>query len=193
MKLLLLLAMMSLPPQQPTIVRQLFPPKTARDTTANLIVIHYDSGNSSSAIIRYLRRTNKSYHYYIERNGRIINLVNPKQMAGHAGVSRWGTLSSLNFSSIGICLQNIPPQRYTDAQYVSLVFLVRQLQKRWPDITMDRIVGHEDVAYPRGRKRDPGKMFDWVLFRTAMDTTQFKPAKKVTKPTKRLAKPPKGR
>lgn len=172
----------------PTVLHRLFPRKTVRDTTHNLIVIHYDSGNSSSVIIRYLRRTHKSYHYYIERNGRIIQLVDPKQMAGHAGVSRWGTLSSLKFSSIGICLQNIPPQPYTDAQYVGLIFLTQQLRKRWSDITVDRIVGHEDVAYPRGRKHDPGKMFDWARFRVGLDSTKFKPTKKVAKPIKRLAK-----
>ena len=192
-KLLLIATLMM--PQQPTILRRLFPPKIARDTTVNLIVIHYDSGNSSNIVIRYLRQTHKSYHYYIERSGRIIQLVNPTQVAGHAGVSRWGTLSSLNFSSIGICLQNIPPQSYTDAQYVSLVFLAGQLQHRWPDITVDKIVGHEDVAYPRGRKHDPGKKFDWARFRAALDTTQFKPMKKVVKPTpkhrKSLAKRPK--
>ncbi len=150
------------------IIRRLFPPTAPRDTTDNLVVIHYDEGNNSNVIIRYLRRAHKSYHYYIDRNGKIINLVNPVNKANHAGVSRWGTEEDLNWSSIGICLQNQPPQNYTNAQYISLILLIRQLQHRWPDITIDRIVGHSDVAYPRGRKHDPGPLFDWSRIRLAL-------------------------
>lgn len=43
---------------------------------------------------------------------------------------------------------------YTSCQMKSLEKLCRELMERYPEITVERIVGHEDVA--PGRKNDPG-------------------------------------
>ena len=47
-----------------------------------------------------------SSHYLIGRDGRIINLVDEKYRAWHAGVSEWKGIDNLNNNSIGIELEN---------------------------------------------------------------------------------------
>jgi AmpD protein len=68
----------------------------------------------------------------------------------------------LNKYSIGICLQNDPPEAYTEKQYNSVAWLINELQLRYKDSTSKVIVGHSDIALPRGRKLDPGKHFSWI-------------------------------
>lgn len=47
---------------------------------------------------------------------------------------------------------------YSEEQFQACVKICRTLVKKYPSITVDRIVGHEDVA--PGRKTDPGPAFD---------------------------------
>lgn len=135
--------------------------KPLRDTTHNFIVLHYDESDNYFGTRRWLIKTGNSYHYYIQRNGTVIKMVDPKYQAAHAGASLWNGFLRMNRYSIGICLENKPPQYYTDAQYKSLTALIKVLQKRFNDPTSQIIIGHADVAVPRGRKHDPGPMFDW--------------------------------
>jgi N-acetylmuramoyl-L-alanine amidase len=50
---------------------------------------------------------------------------------------------------------------YTDAQYEILTELIREIQIYFPAVEGDRIVGHETIARPPGRKIDPGPAFGW--------------------------------
>jgi len=50
---------------------------------------------------------------------------------------------------------------FTEMQYRVLAHLIGQIRVHFPLIAPDRIVGHGDVAIPRGRKIDPGLAFDW--------------------------------
>jgi N-acetyl-anhydromuramyl-L-alanine amidase AmpD len=52
---------------------------------------------------------------------------------------------------------------YTPMAIDAVVRLVVQLKKVF-DIPLERIVGHEDVASPVGRKVDPGPLWPWVEF-----------------------------
>lgn len=134
---------------------------SVRDTTTNYIVLHYDDGNSYEASRKFLIKKGNSYHYYIKRNGTIVKMLDPMYEAGHAGLSYYKKHIRMNRYSIGICLQNNPPQKYTAAQYNSAAWLIRQLQKRYEDSTSKIILGHSEIAVPRGRKNDPGKHFNW--------------------------------
>jgi N-acetyl-anhydromuramyl-L-alanine amidase AmpD len=145
----------------PTVVVKPFPQYMRRDTTQNYVVIHYDDGIEPRATLQWLRRKRNSYHYFILRDGTIYKLVDPKYQANHAGWSLWDRRVGLNRYSIGVSLQNDSEQLYTEKQYQSLNWLLNILKKRFPDITYDRIIGHSDVAWPRGRKQDPGEQFDW--------------------------------
>ena len=132
-----------------------------RDTLVNYPVIHYDSSNNISSVVRYLNRERLSYNYFIQRDGTIVKLLNPICRASHAGISYWQGYFPMNEYSIGICLQNIPPMPYKEVQYQSLAWLIATLTERWPDIKEHKAVGHSQIAVPRGRKKDPGPKFDW--------------------------------
>jgi N-acetyl-anhydromuramoyl-L-alanine amidase len=139
------------------------PSKTLRDTTNNVIVIHND-GSSMDARTTYnvLRRRRLSYHYFISRDGRIYQFVDPKYVAKHAGISLFDGLPSWNSFSIGICLQGRNNTQYTDKQYASLQLLVNQLHQRYPDSKGKRLYTHSQIAFPWGRKHDPGDLFDFT-------------------------------
>lgn len=146
----------------PTLLNKPLPSKkTVRSTTINYIVLHYDDGGSYKSTRRTLIKKRNSYHYYIQRDGTIIKLIDPKYEASHAGISYYKGKFRLNKYSIGICLQNDPPEAYTEKQYNSAGWLIKQLQSRYNDSTSKVIIGHSDIAFPRGRKIDPGKHFDW--------------------------------
>ncbi len=49
---------------------------------------------------------------------------------------------------------------FTGMQYRVLTELIREIRVRYPSVTSDRIVGHQSIALPRGRKIDPGLAFD---------------------------------
>lgn len=134
-----------------------------RDTTINYIILHYDEGGSYSSARRTLIKRGNSYHYYIKKDGTIVQLVDDVNEAGHAGLSYFRGLVRINKYSIGICFENKPPNPYTIKQYTSAGWLIRKLQLKYPDSTSKVVVGHSDVAWPRWRKIDPGSRFNWEL------------------------------
>lgn len=135
--------------------------KILRSTDYNYIVLHSDEGSGYVATRKFLIKKGNSYHYYIQRNGDIIKLVDPKYQASHAGLSYYKGKFRLNKYSIGIAFQNEGTQQYTEKQYISGGWLIKTLQQRYPDSTSRTILGHSDIAIPRGRKKDPGNHFDW--------------------------------
>lgn len=149
----------------PKLVNAPFPAKDYRDTTQSYIVIHYDSSFNATSTLHWLRRKRDSYHYFILTNGIVEKLVDPAKEAGHAGRSFWDGKWHMNKYSIGICLQNMPPNDFTDNQYQSVAWLVHRLELRFPDILHHEIIGHSDIAWPRGRKKDPGDRFEWATFK----------------------------
>ncbi len=100
-----------------------------------------------------------STHLLIRRTGEIIQYVPLNKRAWHAGVSEFKGRDSCNDFSIGIELEGCDDQPYEDVQYSRLIKLIKLLQKVWPQINSDNIVGHCDIA--PGRKTDPGSAFDW--------------------------------
>ena len=103
-----------------------------------------------------------SAHCLIQRDGNIIQYVSFDDMAWHAGVSNYQGKDKCNEFSIGIELEGTDELSYTDEQYQKLTLLSHCLINTYPEIA-DNITGHCDIA--PGRKTDPGKSFDWHLFR----------------------------
>ena len=161
--LLLVLAL-----QAPKITKLPLPAKTIRDTTRNFIVIHNDGSNMSATQTRaVLRRRRLAYHYFIDRSGKIYQYVDPKYVAKHAGISLHDGMLGWNDFSIGICLQGKNGLRYTDKQYESLQLMVDHLKQRYRNIG-HQLYTHSEVAFPWGRKKDPGETFD--MSRIKIDT-----------------------
>ena len=57
---------------------------------------------------------------------------------------------------------------YTDAQYRSLIDVTLALLARYPRLSADAVVGHNEVAPVR--KTDPGAVFDWPRYLAALST-----------------------
>lgn len=97
-----------------------------------------------------------SAHFYVRRDGRIIQFVGCDQRAWHAGQSSWSGSENCNDYSVGIELEGSDFQPYEAVQYEALWPLLDALQARYP---IQAIAGHCHVA--PGRKTDPGPCFDW--------------------------------
>ena len=119
--------------------------------------------------------TGNSGHYYIDRDGSIVEFVDPGRVAHHT--------RGYNPHSIGIELVNTGrypdwldsrrqgmDEAYPDVQIEALVALLQELRHRIPGLA--RIAGHEDLDLDEiqasddpglkvRRKRDPGPMFPW--------------------------------
>jgi AmpD protein len=165
----ILLLVMSI--QGATITRMPLPSRALRDTTNNIIVIHNDGANMNARQTHaVLSRRKLSYHYFIDRDGRIYEFVNPKFIAKHAGVSVYDGMYNWNTFSIGVCLQGRSGIEYTAAQYRGLQTLISHLQTRY--ILNTKLYTHEQIAFPWGRKNDPGILFNASNIR--IDTIQSK-------------------
>ena len=72
------------------------------------VVFHYTGMVSEKkAIDRLADKSSKvSCHYFIKKDGTIINMVPDKFIAWHAGLSCWKSHKNLNNRSIGIEIQN---------------------------------------------------------------------------------------
>lgn len=103
-----------------------------------------------------------SSHLYISREGQIWQFVPFHLRAWHAGQSNFLGRENCNNYSIGIELEGTDDIPYTQAQYAALVLCSNSIMACYPQITLDRIVGHSDIA--PSRKTDPGPAFDWVYF-----------------------------
>ncbi|HYH99400.1 N-acetylmuramoyl-L-alanine amidase, partial [Hyalangium sp.] len=77
-----------------------------------------------------------------------------------------GKPTDVNGRSIGIELVNDGGGKtpYTDAQMKSLIQLTGYLKQEYK-VPMNNIVGHKDVAVPKGRKSDPSANFNWNRLR----------------------------
>jgi N-acetyl-anhydromuramoyl-L-alanine amidase len=103
-----------------------------------------------------------SAHFLIQRNGKLTQYVALKNRAWHAGLSKFNGLCNCNDFSIGVELEGCDYLPYTAVQYQSLIQLTKYLQAAYPQLTKQRIVGHNHIAPER--KTDPGNWFDWPGF-----------------------------
>ena len=105
---------------------------------------------------RGIARLRVSSHFFIRRDGALVQFVPCGRRAWHAGISSWRGRAACNNYSVGIELEGTDDLAYESAQYMMLARLARALRRRYPIRDM---VGHCDVA--PGRKTDPGAAFDW--------------------------------
>lgn len=108
-----------------------------------------------------IRGIKVSAHFFIRRDGSLIQFVPCSQRAWHAGVSNWCERERCNDFSIGIELEGTDYLPFTEVQYASLIPLLQSLKQAYP---IRAVVGHSDIA--PGRKTDPGVCFEWERVRT---------------------------
>ena len=130
----------------------------------NFIIIHYTGMQSEGESIKRLteKKSKVSAHFLITKKGQIIKMVEEKNVAWHAGKSKWKNFVNLNKYSIGIELINKGHQHgyqnFSNKQIKSLINLCKTLKKRY-SIKKENFLGHSDIAPLR--KVDPGEKFPW--------------------------------
>ena len=97
-----------------------------------------------------------SSHFFVRRDGTLVQFVSCLQRAWHAGASSWQSRERCNDFSVGIELEGSDFDAFEAAQYKTLQALITCLKKNYP---IKNIVGHSDIA--PGRKTDPGPYFNW--------------------------------
>jgi hypothetical protein len=128
----------------------------------NTLVIHssYDALGAEPYNLDGLIAEYKEYgvapHFLIDRKGKIYQLVDEKNIAYHAGVSKMpdGRTGVNNFS-IGIELMNTKEDSYTESQYSGLNKLIDYLEDNHK---IKYVLGHQDIS--PDRKTDPWN-FNW--------------------------------
>ncbi len=170
---------------EPLIQRQPLPyadALTARDAgQIDLVVIHCTelpdlaTAREYGERVLYASGTGNSGHYYIDRDGSILEYVDPSRIAHHT--------RGYNPRSIGIELVNTGrypdwldsrrqamDEAYTEAQVESLIALLADLQAQIPslrliagheDLDLDEVEASDDPSLKVRRKRDPGPQFPW--------------------------------
>lgn len=147
-------------PQRASIPTRWQPSPNFDQRRPGFVVIHYTGDDSAANALRTLTspQSQVSAHYFIDRGGSILQLVDERARAWHAGESRWGRTPDLNSASIGIELDNNGRQPYPQVQIDSLLGLLSDLRRRYP-LSATNFLGHSDVA--PNRKSDPGPLFPW--------------------------------
>jgi len=170
---------------EPLIQRQPLPyadALAARDAgQIDLVVIHCTelpdlaTAREYGERVLYASGTGNSGHYYIDRDGSILEYVDPSRIAHHT--------RGYNPRSIGIELVNTGrypdwldsrrqamDEAYTEAQVESLIALLADLQAQIPslrliagheDLDLDEVEASDDPSLKVRRKRDPGPQFPW--------------------------------
>ena len=141
-----------------------FAKKNRKSKEINFVIIHYTGMQSEIESLSRLKnpKSKVSCHYLINRRGKIIQMVKEKDIAWHAGKSKWKKFVDLNENSIGIELVNkghkFGYQNFPKIQIKTLISLCKNLKKKHR-IKKENFLGHSDIAPMR--KIDPGEKFPW--------------------------------
>lgn len=113
-----------------------------------------------------IRDLQVSAHFLIDRGGLVTQFVSCLDRAWHAGASSFCGRENCNDFSIGIELEGQDDEAYTSEQYQSLSRITQAIIQAYPDINVEQVVGHCDIAPER--KTGPGPAFDWARFRNSV-------------------------
>jgi len=149
--------------------------RASRSKPISAIVIHYTGSMSIEGTISWFKSpvAAVSAHYVVGRDGRVVQMVDDKHVAWHAGRSAMFPKEkpprepNVNDFSIGIELVGDADSGFTDRQLASLYELLARLVQTY-HVPPSRVVGHAHIA--PGRKIDPdgyelargGSQFPWA-------------------------------
>ena len=124
------------------------------------MLLHHTSNRTQQEALRTLTDPTRkvSAHYLVGLDGEVVQLVEEKERAWHAGTSWWGGHTDVNSVSIGIELDNDGFEPFAEAQIDALLVLRADVIGR-NGIPSMNVIAHADVA--PGRKADPSARFPW--------------------------------
>ncbi len=108
-----------------------------------------------------------SAHLLIRRDGQVVQFVPFNKRAWHAGRSEFKGEIECNDFSIGIEMEGSDHINFEHCQYDTLAKVTSLLMYAYPDISMERLVGHNEIA--PGRKTDPGVSFNWSKYKALIE------------------------
>jgi len=128
----------------------------------NFVIIHHTAQNACDQTLKTFTmvKTQVSAHYVICKDGTVHHMLNDYLRAWHGGVAKWGNLTDVNSSSIGIELDNNGFEPFSDSQINSLLHVLASLKSKY-NIPTTNFIGHGDIAPTR--KNDPNVYFPWKL------------------------------
>ena len=135
-----------------------------RQKAIKYVILHYTELTFDQALEKLASQASNSQvsaHFLIKKDGEIFQLVAEENTAWHAGVSYWRGEDKINHSSIGIEIDNLGNEEFTEAQIDACLNLCAYLKEKY-HIETNNFLGHSDIA--PDRKIDPGFYFPWRLF-----------------------------
>ena len=98
----------------------------------NFVIIHHTAQNACDQTLKTFTmvKTQVSAHYVICKDGTVHHMLNDYLRAWHGGVAKWGNLTDVNSSSIGIELDNNGFEPFSDAQIKQLVACACIIEKQ---------------------------------------------------------------
>ena len=140
-----------------------------RNSNIKYLIYHYTGMKSEKSALKRLcdTRSKVSCHYFIKKNGEILQIVPDRYISWHAGKSCWKNENLLNKSSIGIEIHNSGHNfnytNFNNNQIISIKNLSNLLIKEYR-IKRHNVLGHSDIS--PDRKKDPGEKFPWRKLNT---------------------------
>lgn len=114
------------------------------------------------------KKVYSSAQLMVGRDGEVWQLVPFSRQAWHAGVSRYKGIEKLNSWSVGIEIVGEYGVPFEPIQYEVVSRLILDIQQmERSNFTLERnlttsgVIGHEHVAMPLGRKKDPSFSWEW--------------------------------
>jgi len=126
------------------IIRKRYMSGFTRSKKPFIIVLHATAGGNTLEWMRSMNNERASnyrkgiglFHYLIQSNGQIVEIINPSKWVYHAHAGQKDS------ESIGIEIEKFDPTNMIDAtskQYTSLIYLINKLKKDYP---ITRIESH---------------------------------------------------
>jgi N-acetylmuramoyl-L-alanine amidase len=135
-----------------------------RQKEIQYVIFHYTELPFDRALEKLISPSSDfrvSAHFLVRKDGEVFQLVLEENVAWHAGVSYWRGEDKINHSSIGIEIDNLGREEFTEAQIDACLKLCTYLKAKY-HINTNNFLGHSDIA--PDRKIDPGFDFPWHLF-----------------------------
>ena len=97
----------------------------------NFVIIHHTAQNSCDQTLRAftLASSQVSAHYVICKDGTVHHLLNDYLRAWHAGIAKWGSVTDINSSSVGIEIDNNGFETFTEPTDEQFAAVARYFKK----------------------------------------------------------------
>lgn len=129
------------------------------------LIAHDDEGASMAGTESWLMQyaSGVSYHALIGKKGEVTQFVDFNKRAYHAGKSSWGSLTDLNWYTIGVSMQNRNKEPYTEKQIEKFIEVGKLIYDTY---SLKDILGHKQIS--PGRKNDPHAGFPWARIKAGI-------------------------